>query len=285
MPPLALSLLVSAAILHAGWNLILKQANERQVFTWWALVIGTLCFLPFLLVRPALPTAVWPYVVASALVEGVYYFALTRAYRIGDFSLVYPLARGAAPAFLALWATLFLGERPSAGGLAGLALLVVGLVVVGGGVLWAQRHKVSVSANGVGAALSVACCISIYSAIDGAAVRIADPTAYTVVIIALTALVSAPLVLLRYPRHVIVGELRAHWPAITAVGVLTLITYILVMIAYALAPISYAGAIREMSVIFAALAGWLWLGERFGGTRTAGAILIFLGIVTIAAIG
>lgn len=281
----ALGLLVTAAVLHAGWNLIVKQAGERQVFTWWALVIGTVCFLPILFFRPTLPAAVWPYVVASALVEGAYYLALTRAYRIGDFSLVYPLARGAAPAFLALWATLFLGERPSAGGLFGLALLVFGLVVVGGGVLWAQRNNVSVSANGIGAALTVACFISIYSAIDGAAVRIADPTAYTVVIIALTALVTAPLILLRYPRHIVVGELRAHWLSITAVGVLTLTTYILVMIAYVLAPISYAGAIREMSVIFAALAGWWWLDERFGGMRTAGATLIFLGIVVIAVLG
>lgn len=285
MSPFALGLLVTAAVLHAGWNLLVKQAGERQIFTWWALVIGSLCFLPVLLVRPALPATVWPFVIASACVEGAYYLALTRAYRIGDFSLVYPLARGAAPAFLAVWATLFLGERPGPGGLLGLALLVLGLIVVGSGVLWTQRGKVSLSSSGVGAALTVACLISVYSAIDGAAVRIADPIAYTVVIISLTAVVTAPIVLPRYPRRVVLGELRAHWPAIAAVGLLTMTTYILVMIAYALAPVSYAGAIREMSVIFAALAGWWWLGERFGGTRTAGATLIFSGILVIALLG
>src|SRR5688572_26405939 len=96
------------------------------------MVVGTACFAPLLAISAPLPSAVWLYILASALVEMVYYLALLRAYTIGDFSQVYPLARGAAPAFLALWAALFLGERPSAGGLAGLALLLIGLLLVGG---------------------------------------------------------------------------------------------------------------------------------------------------------
>ena len=132
MPLTALILLIIAAALHTGWNLLVKRAGEKQIFTWWAMVVGTACFTPLLVFSAPLPAAVWPYVLASALVEMVYYLALLRAYTIGDFSQVYPLARGAAPAFLALWAALFLGERPSAGGLAGLALLLVGLLLVGG---------------------------------------------------------------------------------------------------------------------------------------------------------
>lgn len=285
MQSLALGLLVIAAILHASWNIIVKRAKERQIFTWWALVIGNCCFLPILLVRPSLPNEIWPYVVASAIAEGVYYLALARAYTIGDFSLVYPMARGAAPAFLATWAFLFLGERPSAGGLIGLGLLIFGLVVVGSGILWNMRGKVAVSASGIGAALSVALCISLYSIIDGAAVKIADPTAYTIITMILTSIIMAPLVLPRYSRQQIVGELRSNWLSIAAVGVLTLLTYILVMFAYRIAPVSYAGAIREISVIFGALAGWIWLGESFGKVRTLGSLLIFAGIVVIALFG
>src|SRR5215207_2205168 len=128
----ALILLVVAAALHTGWNLLVKRAGEKQIFTWWAMVVGTACFAPLLAFSAPLPAVIWPYVLASALVETIYYLALLRAYTIGDFSLVYPLARGAAPAFLALWAALFLGERPHAGGIAGLALLLVGLLLVGG---------------------------------------------------------------------------------------------------------------------------------------------------------
>lgn len=285
MESLSLGLLVVAAVLHAGWNIIVKRAQERQIFTWWALVIGNCCFLPILLLRPSLPNEVWPFVIASAIAEGVYYLALARAYTIGDFSLVYPMARGAAPAFLATWAFLFLGERPSVGGLIGLGLLILGLIVVGSGVLWNMRGKVALSASGIGAALSVAFCISIYSIIDGAAVKIADPTAYTVITMILTSIIMAPLVLPRYSRQQIFGELRNNWLSISAVGVLTLLTYILVMFAYRLGPVSYAGAIREISVIFGALAGWIWLGESFGKVRTIGSLLIFAGIVVIAFFG
>lgn len=285
MESLSLGLLVVAAILHAGWNIIVKRAQERQIFTWWALVIGNCCFLPILLLRPSLPNEVWPFVIASAIAEGVYYLALARAYTIGDFSLVYPMARGAAPAFLATWAFLFLGERPSVGGLIGLGLLILGLIVVGSGVLWNMRGKVALSASGIGAALSVAFCISIYSIIDGAAVKIADPTAYTVITMILTSIIMAPLVLPRYSRQQIFGELRNNWLSISAVGVLTLLTYILVMFAYRLGPVSYAGAIREISVIFGAIAGWIWLGESFGKVRTIGSLLIFAGILVIAFFG
>src|SRR5205823_1748666 len=130
--PTALGLVLLAAALHAGWNLLVKRAADKQVFTWCALVVGTVCFAPFLLAGPALPPRAWPYVVASAVAEAAYFAALTRAYTNADFSLVYPLARGAAPALLAVWAALFLGERPGRAGLAGLALLLLGLVIVGG---------------------------------------------------------------------------------------------------------------------------------------------------------
>ena len=100
MPLPALGLLLVAAVLHAGWNLLVKRAREKQVFTWWGLLVGSVCFAPLLLVNQPFPIQIWPYVIFSALVEGAYYIILIRAYENGDFSLVYPMARGAAPAFL-----------------------------------------------------------------------------------------------------------------------------------------------------------------------------------------
>jgi drug/metabolite transporter (DMT)-like permease len=302
---IALILLVVAAALHTGWNLLVKRAGEKQIFTWWAMVVGTACFAPLLVFSAPLPAQIWPYVLASALVETIYYLALLRAYTIGDFSLVYPLARGAAPAFLALWAALFLGERPHAGGIAGLALLLVGLLLVGGAARRAALRRNSVAlalsaggtaaqprwslvtfaGSGTAAALTVACCISIYSVIDGAAVRIAPPIPYTVAVIGASALMMAPAVLARYGRQAVVAEWRANWSRIVLVGILTLVTYALVLQAYALSRVSYAGAVREISVVFAALVGWRWLGEGFGGWRVTGALLIFTGILVIAILG
>jgi drug/metabolite transporter (DMT)-like permease len=283
--PLALALLVAAAALHAGWNFLVKRAGERQVFTWLAMLAGVASFAPFVLPRAAIPPQIWLYIVASAVVELIYVLALTYAYDKADFSLVYPLARGAAPALLVLWAALFLGERPKAAGLFGLAFLIVGLVVVGGAAWWRRPGAAAPNPTGVIAALGVAGCISIYSAIDGAAVRQINPLPYIVLVLGLTALLLAPPILLRYGTHIVATEWRANWPRIVLVGVATMFAYIFVLQAYAISGVSYAGAIREISVVFGALAGWRWLGEGFGRIRTLGAGLIFFGILVIAVAG
>ena len=93
MPPLALGMVLIAAVLHAGWNLFVKRAREKQVFTLWGLMVGSVCFAPILLFSQPFPFMIWPYVICSAVVEGIYYIVLTRAYESGDFSLVYPMAR------------------------------------------------------------------------------------------------------------------------------------------------------------------------------------------------
>jgi drug/metabolite transporter (DMT)-like permease len=281
----ALALLLAAAALHTGWNLLVKRAREKQMFTWWAMSAGALCCAPLLLVGEALPARAWPYLLASGLVQALYALLLARAYERADFSLVYPVARGAAPAFLALWAALFLGERPDLPGLAGLAVLVGGLVLIGAGAWWAGRRAASVGLSGLGAALGVACFISMYSIIDGMAVRSAPAVPYTVLVIAMSALFMGPVVIVRHGGPALVAELRANlWP-ILLVGVLTIVTYMLVLRAYAIAPVSYAGAIREVSVVFAALIGWRWLGEGFGLPRVLGACLIFAGILVLAVAG
>ncbi len=281
----ALGLLLLAAVLHALWNLFVKRAGEKQIFTWWALVVGVVCFAPLLVFGAPLPARAWPYMLGSAAMEAVYFIGLTLAYKLGDFSLVYPLARGAAPALLAVWAALFLSERPTPLGLVGLGVLLLGLLIVGSGGWWSQRKAASVSLVAVGAALLVALSISIYTVIDGAAVRFVDPSPYTVVVLALSTVFTAPAVLARYGQKAMLAEWRANWLRIILVGVLMMVTYVLVLYAYTLAQVNYAGAIREVSVVFGALAGWFWLGEGFGAQRAVGSVLIFAGILVIALTG
>lgn len=281
----ALALLLVAAMMHTTWNLIVKRAKEKQVFTWCALLVGSVCFVPILVLNPSFPIRIWPYVTISALVEAMYFIILTRAYEHGDFSLVYPMARGSAPAFLAIWAVLFLGESPRLYGVLGIALLVLGLIVVGGKAWWTLRKTSALSKSAVGLALSVACCISIYSVIDGAAVHIAAPAPYTVLVIGLSAAFVAPVVLMRFGHDVVVAEWHTNWFRIVIVGILMLLSYMLVLLVYSIARVSYAGAIREISVVFAVFVGWRWLGEEFGAIRLVGAILIFAGILVIAIAG
>lgn len=284
MPLTAIALILVAAVMHAAWNLILKQVGEKQIVTWWALVVGTLVNLP-LLFKSGVPAAVWPYAVMSAAVEAAYFLLLIRAYENGDFSEVYPLARGAAPAFLAVWAMLFLGERPVALGVAGLALLLAGLLVVGASRLFAGGRAIRFNAALLATVLAVALCISVYSAIDAGAVRLMAPAAYNVLVLGLTGLFIAPFVALRFGIGAILREGRANVIRILATGVLLLLAYRLVLEAYSMARASYVGALREISVVIAAFAGWRLLDERLGAVRIAGAVLIFCGILIVAVAG
>ncbi|HET8840233.1 MAG TPA: DMT family transporter [Ktedonobacteraceae bacterium] len=285
MPLSALGLLLIAACLHTTWNLLIKRAGEKLIFTWWALIIGLLCFSPLLIQLGSFPLSIWPYVLASALMEVIYYFVLLKAYEYGDFSLVYPMARGAAPALLTLWAVLFLRERPALSGFVGIALLVLGLVIVGGTSWWKQRKTSSIAMVALGLALVTACCVSIYSAIDGAAVRKVAPLPYTVLVIGLSGVMLTPLMIVRYGKKALLAEMQRNWRRIILVSILTLLTYMLVLLAYSFSSVSYGGAVREISVIFAALAGWYWLGESFGLIRLVGAAFIFVGVLIIALAG
>jgi drug/metabolite transporter (DMT)-like permease len=285
LPLSALFLVLVAAVLHASWNLVLKQARHKQVFLWWALLIGTLCFGAFFVTRLALPWQIWPYVLSSAVIEAAYMVMLTIAYDIDDFSLIYPVARGAAPVLLVLWATLFLHEPPRPLGLLGIFILVCGLLLIGGGAIRQRQSHTAVSFRGIVAALVTAAFISIYTAIDGAAVRLVPAAPYTILVLGLSTLLFAPVVLWRYGSRVLISELHTNWVRILLVGIAMVLTYILVLEAYTFSRVSYAGAVREVSVVIGAILGWLWLRESFGVVRTLGALLIFSGILIIAILG
>jgi drug/metabolite transporter (DMT)-like permease len=285
MPLSALGLLLVAALLHAGWNLILKQAGQKFIALWWGSVIMSIALLPILLLHPAFPARVWPFAVASALFEALYDGTLAAAYQKEDFSVVYPIARGAAPALLLVWSILFLGERPTPLGMAGLLTLTLGLMIIGSSRWWEVRRQGMGSLSGIALAGLVALFISIYSAVDGSAVKFVDAIPYTVLIFNLTWLFTSPVILKLYGWRAVRAELQRHGLRAVLIGGLSLSSYMLVLIVYAFAPVSYAGAIREVSIVFGALAGWLWLKEGFGATRVAGAAILFAGILAIVLAG
>lgn len=284
MPILAVALLFGSAVLHTTWNLLLKQAGEKYLTTWWAVLLGSAVFLPFLAFTGLPIRAAWPYLLASVLVEAAYYVILPMAYQTADFSLVYPLARGAAPALIATWSVLFLGEQLTLPGIFGLGLMVVGLLVVGSSQLF-QPGSSKPHLRGIFLALSLAVLISIYSTIDGAAVKQTPAFAYAILVFFLAPVLTFPLVLRRYGWQTLGAELAGHRWRILSIGLLTVCAYLLALAAYSLAPVSYVGAIREISVVFGAVAGWWFLSERVGGWRVAGAVIIFGGLLLITLAG
>lgn len=277
----ALGFLVLAAFLHAGWNTLVKESSDKLTFTWLALTVSGLAGLPLLATGP-LPLRVWPFAAASSGAEVFYYLVLTRAYERGDLSWVYPLARGSALPLLALWGEVFLGENLSGAGLAGIAVIVAGIVTLGGAGFRSVRAGKGGSVRGAGIwALSAGAATSVYSAIDKAALGVAAITVYLELIFALTALFLAPAVLLGPRRTRIAPVLRESLSSVLFVGLANPMTYLLVLLAFRLAPVSYAGSVREMSVLIAVLLGWKGLGEPSGQRRLAAAVLIFAGIVLI----
>jgi drug/metabolite transporter (DMT)-like permease len=279
----AIGLLLVAAVLHTTWNLLLKQAGEKYIATWWCAIIGFLVFTPAIYFLGFPSQAVWHILIISALLEISYYIVLGEAYRDSDFSLVYPMGRGAAPALIAVWAAIFLHERLTLGGLIGIIIIISGLLIVGGSSIFHMRTKPHL--RGILLALLVALLISIYSILDGIAVRQTAALPYVIVLFLCVPAFTSPLVFRLYGWNKLKDEFSAHGWTLAAIGVLTIGAYSLALLAYRISPLGYAGAIREVSVVMAAFAGWQFLGEKFGGLRILGAVIIFVGIMVIALLG
>ena len=286
MSTLALLLLLTGAILHTAWNLILKLSKEKYIATWWMLVTGGVLAILALFFTGLPPREMWKFAIFSVVTEAAYFITLTYAYHDSEFSLVYPIARGTAPAFLALWSFVLLDERLTWGGMIGLGLIIGGLLIMGLSTL--LKNDVNhLHFKGIAIALFIALLISIYTTIDGAAVRhgAAYALPYVMTMFALVPLPVTPFILREYgwPR------LKEVWNQqgilLSAMGLLGVLSYLTAVLAFAVAPLSYSGAIREVSVVFGAFAGWWLLKEKLGGMRVLGAIVIFAGILVIAFFG
>lgn len=283
MPPIAIALLFFAAILHTTWNLLLKQSADKYISTWWAVFAGSVIFLPVLFFTGLPARETWTLLIASVVVEVVYYGLLSYAYHDSDFSLVYPLARGSAPALIALWSILFLDEMPTSGGLTGLILVILGLIIVGSSGLFSSQEKPHL--KGIVLALVIALLISIYSVIDGAAVKITAAFPYAILVFFLAPAITSPLVIKRYGWKQMWSSWKSDRRRLFAIGLLTVFAYLLALAAYSIAPVSYSGAVREVSVVLGAFAGWKILGESMGKQRLLGSVVIFVGILVIALFG
>lgn len=267
-----------AAVLHAAWN-ALAHAIDDQLAGFALIGVGvTLGALVMVLASPAPAPASWPFLGASVVLHVAYNLLLMRCYRLGEFSQVYPLARGTSPWLVAVGAALFLGEDLSAVRLAGVLVISVGLgmlVLVGGVPTRAARPALA-------AALLTGVAIAAYTTVDGAGVRSAGTVAgYTGWLFLLQGPVL-PLLAVATRRGALWRQLRPHLLRGLGGGALSLAAYGLVLGAQtrgALAPIA---ALRETSVIVGAVIGAVLFGERFGRWRIAATVLVAVGVVLIA---
>jgi drug/metabolite transporter (DMT)-like permease len=284
MPALAIVLLLTSAALHALWNLLLKKSQEKYIAMGWQVIISGVLSLIMLFFTRLPPRSMWLFVMASAILEAIYFVLLSFAYNDHDFSLVYPVARGAAPALVVLWSFIFLHEIPSSGGFIGIATVISGLIIIGATGFF-QLHEGRPQFKGIVISLLIALVISIYTLVDGFAVKHGPALPYGLSLFALMPILTTPAVVSRYSWGQFF-KVRTRQPAILIlVGFLGVIAYLFALFSYSIAPVNYSEAIREVSVVLGAFAGWQFLGEKLGKIRVIGAVVIFTGIILIAVFG
>lgn len=286
-------LLLCAALLHAVTNAWMKRSRDKLAFAWWMLGVFSIAGLPLLFWIPSVQSPAWLIVIASGVLEAIYFFVLARAYSSGDLSVVYPIARGSAPLFLLFWAIVFLKERPSWIGICGILLVVAGLYFINlpSFAAWSRPLHAfrSVAPRW---ALLTGILISSYSAIDKVGVKYFPPFVYLYLILTVCWICLSVQWFFPDRRVMLLREIeRASnekqspvvW--IVAASLLGTCAYLLVLAAMRLSPVSYVGPVREISVVFGSFIGVKYLGEQGGSLRIIASVFVALGIVLIAVFG
>ncbi len=279
--PVLLAVLLGA-LLHASWNALIKSSTDTSLDT--ALIHGlaALLALPLLALTGWPIAAAWPFILASTAIHFGYYAALSAAYRHGDLGLTYPLMRGTAPLLVALGSHAAFGEALSVTAWLGVAAVSAGVLMLG-----LSRPGGS---RGVGHAKAVryallnAAIIAAYTLVDGRGVRASgDAAAYVCALFLLEGLPFGAFVLWR--RRAEMPAVRAYarrrWPLAVVGASASLASYGIALWAMTRAPVATVAALRETSVLFAAVIGTFILRERFGAQRALGTAVVLAGVVAL----
>ena len=280
----ALGLVLLAAVLHATWNLLAKRAQGNASFTWLYDALTLSIFAPILLAfillsHTSFSLLTFGFIAGSGLLELAYFLLLQRGYRVGDLSLVYPLARGTGPLLAAFVAILLLHEHPTPLALLGIACVVGGVILIAWKpqMLNEKRSRLAILYG-----ILTGCCIAGYTLWDKEALTVGQ---------------LAPLVLyygticLRFPVLTPFAlhhwhEVRFHWRVhrLEAFGIAVLapLSYVLVLMALVFTPVSYVAPAREISVVFGTFLGTRVLAEGQIKRRLLAAGIIVIGIIALA---
>jgi drug/metabolite transporter (DMT)-like permease len=282
----ALLLVLAAAALHATWNLFSKRAGGGVGFVYLVGLVNVVLYLPvvaaYVLWRhPVLPLSALAWIAGSGVLKTGYALYLQRSYRTGDFSLVYPLARGSGQLLATAGAVVLLGERPGPVTVAGGLAVLAGILMLTG-VRLVRQDQAHLKAA-VQSCLVAGAFIAAYTLWDrhGVAGLSIAPVLYDAGTTLTGVLLLAPFAARRGP------ELARHWrlhrQLAVGVAALSSLSYILVLTALAFTPVSYVAPAREVSIVFGAFIGSRILREADGRRRLWAAAIVAAGIVALAA--
>ena len=288
MTTLSLALILVAAFSHAGWNLLLKNSENKEIFVWWFSVSAALLLAPLGIIlflrNPISPPGYW-LALGSSVMQIFYLVLLGRAYTRGDLSLVYPIARGTGPMLVPILAVLTLGERIQWPAIVGIALVVAGIYTLS---WWGHLRQIMSQPlrffreSGIIYALLTGCTVTVYSLIDKRGVQYVQPFLYMYILVVGTSIGLMPYIFRNYRFSQIKSAWHGNLWTIPAAGLLSYLAYATILTAFSLSQVSYIVPAREVSIVVGVLAGVLLLKEPFGIGRILGSSLIVLGLILIA---
>lgn len=267
-------LILFAALLHASWNALLRGGADRLWSMTIMCVAVAVASIPTALLLSPPARESWFYIVLSAVLHIGYNLFLVRTYKLGDLGQTYPVARGSAPVLITLCASIFAGEQVSTEAL-------IGILLVSAGIISLAFKGGRFAVPSLPYALGTGCFIAAYSVTDGIGVRLSGaPMAYTVWMCALWGLLMPPTyIALRDARSLF--TLRPGFITASVGGLVSLLAYGIVIYAMSHAPMGAVSALRETSVLFAALIGYFFLGESLTVRKVLACAVIAAGAIII----
>ena len=281
MSPLVVLLVLTAALLHASWNAMVKSGGSPEYSIASYQLVGSLVCLILIWFVPFPGLHSWPYILASVAIHNLYYLTLSKSYRSGDLSLVYPLFRGLAPVLVVIGATVFADERLPAPALLGVCLVSAGLVILAVFGNYTGRP----SAEAVRWGLLTSLLIASYTVVDGLGVRTTDNSLSFIFWLFLFESVPICSWLWITQRAQWFEYMKSRPGKVLLGGVASSAAYGLVIYAMTLGAMALVSSLRETSVIFAAMIGALFLKEPFGRQRILAASVVAAGVIVIRYFG
>ena len=292
--PISIALVLFSAFFHALWNYYGKASRSPQLFFFWigifTVSVAVLCFA---LQLPIVPKPVWIYIIASGIIHFFYWLCLSRAYMSGEISYVYPIARS-APGFIPFFAFLFLDEQLSARGLVGIFLILfsIYLLQLKGGGLTFKDLLVYIKRPASVWAFSTLGTVIAYSLIDKAGMsefhahspqrHAWQPVSYFLMESMIAMVLYGSYIMLWFPSREITDIGHREWKKVLATGVLSMLSYTIILYVYMTESVSYVVALRQCSVIFAVLLGGYLLKESQTKLRFMAAVVMVIGMFLIA---
>ncbi len=283
MPLLAFAAVLLAALTHATWNLSAKRAAGAKHFVWMYSALTLVLYFPIIVwvvstTRPEFETVHWLALTATAVLHIGYSLILQAGYRASDLSLVYPLARGSGPLLAFFLAVIILGEHITWISVAGVLLVVYGIILVSG--MFNKNHKAPRA--GIFYGLATGLFIASYTINDGWAVKtlLISPFIIDYSGNLVRMLVLSPLAWV--DRKQVVQEMREYAKPVIVVSIFGPLGYILVLFAMQLAPISHVAPARELATLIGTWFGARMLNEKAAPSRLIGALCIVAGVISLA---